>query len=262
MLTLHQPKCENNDITTLRTSSEPHIRWKKHFHKNPSYFRIYADFGAENGNDNSSIVNKTINIFKQNPILNGYNIVSELNDILEKGYYKYPLGYDNVDWFVIEDTELENKMVFYFQNTKKNISMSESDEEDFKNSDGCRFCEKNIESGKVRDHCHLTGNYRGPAHSKCKINDTQKQSKIIPFIFHNFSNYDCHLFFKKLVDKKNDKVKFHIIPKTNEDCLSVTNGCIRFTDSYRFSSMSLDGLVKKLNEDDFNILKKVFPDRC
>ena len=24
----------------------------------------------------------------------------------------------------------------------------------------CRFCEKNIESDKVRDHCHLTGKYR------------------------------------------------------------------------------------------------------
>ena len=33
-------------------------------------------------------------------------------------------------------------------------------------------------------------------------------------------------------------------------------GCIRFIDSYRFLSMSLDGLVKNLNEDDFKILKK------
>ena len=27
----------------------------------------------------------------------------------------------------------------------------------------CQFCEKNFESDKVRDHCHLTGKYRGPA---------------------------------------------------------------------------------------------------
>ena len=38
-------------------------------------------------------------------------------------------------------------------------------------------------------------------------------------------------------------------------------GCIRFIDSYRFLSMSLDGLVKKLNEDDFRIFKKEFPDK-
>ena len=123
------------------------------------------------------------------------------------------------------------------------------------------FCEKNIEYDKVRDHCHLTGKYRGPSHSKCNINVTQKQSNFIPFIFHNFSNYDSHKFFKKLVDKKNDKVDFDIIPKTNEEYISVTYGCIRFIDSYRFLSSGLDSLVKNLDEDDFKILKKEFPDK-
>ena len=47
------------------------------------------------------------------------------------------------------------------------------------------------------------------------------QSNFIPFIFYSFSNHDCHLFFEKIVDKKNDKVKFEIIPKANEDYISV-----------------------------------------
>ena len=51
-------------------------------------------------------------------------------------------------------------MAFYFKNTKKDIIMTEEDE-DFKKNDICRYCAKNIESGKVRDHCHLTGKYRG-----------------------------------------------------------------------------------------------------
>ena len=76
---------------------------------------------------------------------------------------------------------------------------------------------QNIESDKVRDHCHLTGKYRGPAHSICNINVTQKQLKFISFIFYNFSIYDCHMFFKKLVDEKNDKAKFGILPKANEE---------------------------------------------
>ena len=121
--------------------------------------------------------------------------------------------------------------------------IKEEDEEDFRNNNICRFCEKNIESDKVRDHCHLTRKNRVPAHSKCNINVTQDQSKFIPFIFHNFSNYDCHMFFKKLVHRKKDKVKFDIIPKANEEYISVTYGCIRFIDSYRFQSSSLDSLV-------------------
>ena len=37
-------------------------------------------------------------------------------------------------------------------------------------------------------------------------------------------------------------------------------GCIRFFDSFRFLSFSLVGLFKKLDNDDFLILKKEFTD--
>ena len=69
VLTLQKPKSENNDITTIRTSHESHIQWKKHFHKSPLYFRIYPDFAADNEFDNeieidkSTIGNKTTNIY-------------------------------------------------------------------------------------------------------------------------------------------------------------------------------------------------------
>ena len=205
MLIKQKPKCENNDITSIKTSSKSHIHWKKYFYKNPLYFRIYADFEADNEKDDSVVGNKTTNIYKRNPVLNGYHIVSELEDVLKSDYYKSPLGYDNVEWFVDQIIKLENKMAFYFKNTKKDIIMTDKDEEDYQNNDICRFCEKNNESDKVRDLCHLTGDYRGPAHSKCNINVTQQQSNFIPFIFHNFSNYDSHMFFKKLVDKKKTK---------------------------------------------------------
>ena len=125
MLTLHKPKCENNDITTIRTSSESNIHWKYHFHKNPFYFRIYADFEADNEKDKSSIGYKTTNIYKQNPVFIGYHIISELEDVLKSGYYESPSGYDNVDWFVNEAKKLENKMAFYFKITKKDINMTE-----------------------------------------------------------------------------------------------------------------------------------------
>ena len=163
--------------------------------------------------------------------------------------------------FVEEVIKLENKMAFYFKNTKKDIIMTDEEEEDYRNNNVCRFCEKIFESDKVRDHCHLTGKYRGPAHKTCYINVKQRDSNFIPFAFHNFSNYDCHMFFKRLVDLKKDKVKFKIIPKTKKEYIAVQYGCIRFIDSYRFLSESLDKLVKNLDEDDFKSLKKEFPDK-
>ena len=114
MLKLHEPKCENNDITTIRTSLESHLDWKKHFHKNPLDFTIYAVFEADNEKNNSRIGNKTTNIYKQNPVFIGYFIESELKDVLKSGYYRSLWGYSIVDCFVEEIFKLENKMAFYF----------------------------------------------------------------------------------------------------------------------------------------------------
>ena len=196
MLMKHKQKCGDDNKATIKTSNEAHLHWNKHFHKNPLYFGLNADFEADNEKDNSSKGNQTTNIYKQNPVINGYRIVSELDDVLKSGYHKSPLGYNNADWFVDKVIKLENKITFYFKNTKKDIVMTEKDEEDYRIINICRFCNKNFESEKVRDHCHLTGKYRAPAHSICNINVTQEQSIFTPFIFHNFRNYDCHMFFK------------------------------------------------------------------
>ena len=181
-----------------------------------------------------------------------------MNDILQSGFYHSPLDYNNVDWFVSEIIELENKMNFYFKNIKNDIIMTQENEEHFRDKSICWFCEQEILNNKVRDHCHLTSKYRGPAHYKCNINVKQKQSNFIPFALHHSSNYDCHLFFKTLIDRKPDSVCLNVIPQTNEEYISVTYGCIRFFDSYRFSSTGLDSLVKTLNEVDFKVLKRSF----
>ena len=96
----HKQKCGDDNITTIKTSNESQIYWKKYFDRNLLYFRIYADFEADNEIDNSNKDNKTTNIYKHYPILNGYELISELEDVLKSGYHKSPLGYNNIDWFV------------------------------------------------------------------------------------------------------------------------------------------------------------------
>ena len=60
-----------------------------------------------------------------------------------------------------------------------------------------------------------------------------------------------------MVDKKIDKVKFKIIPKTDGEYISVRYGCIRFIDSFRFLSTSLGKIVKTLVDNSQKILKKL-----
>ena len=118
-----------------------------------------------------------------------------MDDVLKSGHCESPLGYDNVYWFDERVIKLENKLAFSFKNINKDIIMSEKDEEDYRTNNICRFCWTINDSDKVWDLCHLTRNWSRPAHQSCNFIVTRKRSIFIPFVFHMFSNYDCHLFF-------------------------------------------------------------------
>ena len=57
---LHKLKYGEEVICSIKTSSESSLLWKKHFHKNPLFFKIYADFEVDNEINNSSIGNKQL----------------------------------------------------------------------------------------------------------------------------------------------------------------------------------------------------------
>ena len=54
----------------------------------------------------------------------------------------------------------------------KPLKMTPDDENDFQTATSCHICgNKYIESDvRVRDHCHVTGKYRGSAHESCNLN--------------------------------------------------------------------------------------------
>ena len=76
--------------------------------------------------------------------------------------------------------------------------MSEKEEELFQQSNICQICEKLIDNDneKVRDHCHVTGKFRGTAHWNC--NTCLQLTKNVPVIFHNLNGFDRHLIFSEL----------------------------------------------------------------
>ena len=73
----------------------------------------------------------------------------------------------------------------------KNLIMSE-EEEQFQSNNICWICEKLIDDDneKVRDHCHVTGTFRGAAHWSCNLN--LQLTTNFPVIFHNLRGYDSH----------------------------------------------------------------------
>ena len=89
----------------------------------------------------------------------------------------------------------------------KELVMTKKGNEDFKNSTKCWICEDDyIDDGyicvddclnvKVRDHCHITGKYRGSVHVDCNIN--VKVNHKILIVLHNLKHYDSHLIMQEL----------------------------------------------------------------
>ena len=71
---------------------------------------------------------------------------------------------------------------------KKPLIMTENDELCFKLMDKCHVCSKKYtdKDVRVRDHCHITGKFRGSAHQECNLKLRIKPEDIkIPVIFHN-----------------------------------------------------------------------------
>ncbi|KAL4104412.1 hypothetical protein QTP88_004104 [Uroleucon formosanum] len=138
---------------------------------------------------------------------------------------------------------------------------------------------KNKNMRKVRDHDHLTGEYRGAAHSICNLN--YQNPRFIPIVFHNLSGYDAHLFIKEF---GNDNKRIKLIPNNEEKYISFSKMMprkvtrkgkeiviyteLRFIDSFKFLPSSLDKLTNNLRNDSklnlrnkFKELSKYFPEK-
>ena len=138
----------------------------------------------------------------------------------------------------------------------KNPVMSVDEEEKLQLDNSCWIFNKLFDVGdeKVRDHCHVTGKFRGAAHFSCNTNWIL--SKKVPVIFHNLRGYDIHLIIKEI--GKFD-VKVSVISNELEKCMAFTvNKNFVFIDSMQFMNSGLDSFVKNMSNNDFKYLSEEF----
>ena len=130
--------------------------------------------------------------------------------------------------------------------------MSAEYEERFQLSDKCWICDKlfDAENNKVKDHCNITGKYRGSAHWSCNVN--LKLNRKVSVIFNNLRGYDSHLIMQEI--NKFD-IELNVIPNGLEKYTAFTiNNNSVFIDSMQFMNSSLNKLVKNLSGNDFKYL--------
>ena len=136
----------------------------------------------------------------------GYKVVCCYDNRLSKPYKMYR-GLDSVHKFFTDIFEEEKEILEklkVFQKTPMNLSNEEKIHH--KKATTCYVCNCDFtaENRKVRDHCHVLGNYRGASCDKCNLG--MRLTKTIPVIFHNLKGYDSHLLLPELgkFNKKNN----------------------------------------------------------
>ena len=198
------------------------------------------------------------------PCSYGYKVISTV-PLKSVQDFKVYTGQDCISKYMddLKKIAIEVDKVLKSRNNKyKNHDLTRAEEEEFQNDDICHLCCNVIEQNdtKVRDHCHLTGKYRGPAHNRCNIN--ARERSVVKIIFHNGSNYDFKLLVKNLYRITND---IKAIPCNEEKFIMFsvnipnTNVTYEFLDSFRFLSESLNSLSQNLiKKDGFENLRNTY----
>ena len=136
------------------------------------------------------------------------------------------------------------------------LKITQEQEREIQRSTKCYIRDKKlaVKSIKVRDHCHITGQYRGPAHKKCNLKLVIPNK--VPVVFHNLRGYDSHFIMQEIGKFDLD---IDVIPTNSEKYLSFTWGKILvFIDSFQFMASSLDKLASNLPADKYINLEKEF----
>ena len=274
----HKEYCSNHETVKINMPEEGTMLKFKNYHRGEKVlFVIYADF--------ESCI-KSIHTCDPNPE-NSYTKQYQKHEPIS--FYYYIKSFDskvdlpkkersytgkNAERVFLKCLEEDIKMIANIQ--KEGIIFGEKEKERYNEETRCWICreefdDKDKNKEKVKDHCHYTGRYQGAAHNECNLK--YRKPNFTPMIFHNLSGYDSHLFIKNLGFSEGD---IDCIPNNEEKYISFSKKIevkrytkkvkneegepaekeikvyhtIRFIDSFKFMSTSLEKLVDNLPKDD------------
>ena len=278
VLNSHEGNCiiiNGMQAVKMPTKDNSILKFNNYHKQQPVMFTIYADIEAflqkvERGQPDSN-ESYTEKFQRHVDCGSAYKVVCCYDDKYSKDICIYR-GEDAVYKFLEQMLE----EVEYCKNVVKNefnkpLKMTSDDELCFKLEEKCHICsEKYTDKDiRVRDHCHITGKYRGSAHQECNLKLRIDPEKIkIPVIFHNLRGYDSHFIMQqigKITNKhtyKNKQMNINAIPNNMEKYMAFMLGNhLVFIDSFQFMSSSLDKLVNNLPKNDLKYTSQMFKGR-
>ena len=262
ILTKHKSNCMViNGKQAIRMPKEGSIVQFQNYHKQmPAPFVIYADFEAITekvyGCQPDDAKSYTDKYQKHTGCSYGYKLVCCYDDKYSKSVKIYR-GENSISYFMLDMLSgVEYCQKIIATEFQKPLQMTDEEEELFKAAEECHICGgKYLDTEvRVRDHCHITGKYRGSAHQDCnlKLRISPKEFKV-PVIFHNLRGYDSHFIMQEIGSiGKSNNLSINCIPNNMEKYMAFMPGKhLVFLDSFQFMASSLERLAANLPIDTF-----------
>ena len=264
-LNVHKKICENHEYCNIEMPSPNNniIKYNQGEKSLELPFIIYADLEC---------LLKKIDTCQNNPDLlsttkinqhipSGCSIYTNCSFDKSNNKLSYYRGEDCRKRFCKDLKDHTTKIIDFKKKTM--IPLTKEEEDNYNKENICHICKKDFNNdGKVRDHCHFTGKYRGAAHNTCNLR--YKIPKNIPVIFHNGSTYDYHFIIKELANEfegnfeclgeNTEKYITFSVPikkRIDNKNIDITYK-IKFINSFRFMATSLSKLVDNLTNNIHN----------
>ncbi|XP_046811879.1 uncharacterized protein LOC124421113, partial [Lucilia cuprina] len=209
VLVKHKEEC-NKMVTRMPDPGDNILNFKNFKKQMDVPFVVYADFECILESTNVQNSSNVKSVQKHIPYAYSYFIKCSFDSKLDK--FRIYSGENSPKHFfksLVEDTlYIYNN---YLRIVKPMNSLTPLQKQIQNEDPTCHICKKFLDHNRVADHCHLTGEYRGPAHNNCNLE--YQIANFIPIFFHNLSAYDCHLFVRELSSIEGD---INIIPLNKE----------------------------------------------
>ncbi|XP_070166522.1 uncharacterized protein [Polyergus mexicanus] len=260
----------NECAIVLPTEDDKWLEFRNYCRKERFPFVVYADLECALEKKEEKRTSNTSIVQHHKVYSAGYYARCAFDDA--GSTYKAYRGENCVSWFVKELYDLALRAKTILSTDASMTDLTPDEWERFMSATHCRVCEKPFESedARVRDHCHLTGRYRGPAHSNCNLN--YKETYVMPIFFHNLSGYDAHFIIKDVANAFPGSIE--LLTLTKEMYISFTKNVedasnegwvgkrlkLCFVDSFKFLSASLEKLASYLDKSELRIARSEFSD--
>ncbi|KYN10054.1 hypothetical protein ALC57_17743, partial [Trachymyrmex cornetzi] len=177
-LQLHIVDCQriNDCAIRLPSNDDKWLNFNNYNRRKRVPFVVYADLECILKKTDSDQDESTLTYQYHHQVFSiGYYVRCSYDNSLSK--YRFRRDPDCVLWFVEKLRSLAHCVKKIVVANVPMETLSSEQRETLHSATHCHACEKPfaLDDNRVSDHCHLTGRYRGPAHSNCNIRGVIKK---------------------------------------------------------------------------------------